>query len=83
MMINMADNLPQTSTSSIHDKSLANAVVEGGGVLSSICIFVAIAVHAEDVRCAAVCHDIPEYFVALAHLEDGVVGEGVAVDCVC
>lgn len=83
MMINMTDDLPQASTSSIHNKSLANTVIDGGRVLSSICILVAIAVHVEDVRCAAVCHDVPKHFVALAHLEDRIVGKGVAVDGVC
>ncbi|KAH0294596.1 hypothetical protein KCU62_g496, partial [Aureobasidium sp. EXF-3399] len=83
MMINMADNLPQTSTSSVHHKSLADTVVDRGSVLPSICILVAIAVHVEYVGPAAISHDVPEYFVALAHLKDGIVGEGVAIDGVC
>jgi hypothetical protein len=79
----MTDDLPQTSTSSVHDKSLANTIVDGSSILSSICIFVAIAMHVENVRRAAVSHDIPEYLVAQAHLEERIVGEGVAVDSVC
>jgi hypothetical protein len=79
-MINMTDDLPQTSTSCIHHKSFANTIVDGRSVLSSICISVAIAMHVEDVRCTPVSHDIPEYFVTQAHLEERVVGEGVAVD---
>jgi hypothetical protein len=83
MMINMADDLPHTSTSSIHDESLANTIVDGGSVLLGSSIHVAVAVHVEDVGCAAVSHNVPEYFVALTHLEDRIVGEGVAVDRIC
>lgn len=83
MMINMANDLPHTSTSSIHDESLANAIVDGGSVLLGLSIHVAVAVHVEDVRCAAVGHDVPEYFIALTHLEDRIVGKGVAVDRIC
>jgi hypothetical protein len=79
----MTDDLPQTSASSIHDKSLANTIVDGSSILSSICIFVAIAMHVENVRCTAISHDIPEYFVTQTHLEERIVGEGVAVDSVC
>jgi hypothetical protein len=82
-MINMTDDLPQTSTRSIHDKSLADTIVDGGSVLSGICPLVAIAMHVENVRGAAVSHDIPKYFVAQTHLEEGIIGEGVAVDSVC
>jgi hypothetical protein len=82
-MINVTDDLPQTSTSSVHDKSLTNTIVDRGSVLPSICILVAIAMHVENVRCTAISHDIPEYLVAQAHLEERIVGEGVAVDSVC
>lgn len=79
-MIDMANNLPQTSTSSIHHKSLADTIVDGSSVLPSIRPLVAIAVHVENMRCAAICDDVPKYFVALAHLKDRIVGKGVAVD---
>jgi hypothetical protein len=78
----MTDDLPQTGTSGIHNKSLANTIIDRGSVLSSICVFVAIAVHVENVRCAAISHDIPKYLVTQAHLEDRIVGVGVAIDSV-
>jgi len=82
-MINMTDDLPHTSTRSIHDEGLANAIVDGSGVLLDAIVLVAIAMHMEYMRCAAVGHDIPQYFVINTHLEGRVIGEDIAIDPIC
>lgn len=82
-MINVTDDLPHTSTRSIHDEGLANAIVDGSGVLLDAIVLVAIAMHMEYMRCAAVGHDIPQYLVINTHLEGRVIGEDIAIDPIC
>ena len=82
-MVNVTDDLPHTSTRSIHEEGLSDAIVDGGGVLLDAIVLVAIAMHMEYMRCAAVGHDIPQYLVINTHLEVRVIGKDIAIDPIC
>jgi hypothetical protein len=82
-MMDVTNYLPHTSTRSIYDKGLANAIANGYGVLLYAIVLVAVAMHMEYMGCTAVGHDIAEYLVVRIHLEGRVVREDIAVDSVC
>jgi hypothetical protein len=78
VIIDVTNDLPHTSTHSINNKGLTNAIVDESGVL-----LYAIAVHMEYMKCAAGGHDIQEYLVVRTHLEGMVSREDIDVDSVC
>lgn len=79
MVVDMANSLPLPLADGIHIQRLSDTIIDRNSRVRSAFIADAVAVEVKDVRSGAVGVDVPDYFVAEAHFEGGVVGEDVAV----